>query len=423
MGAGIAGLAAALELAERGVPVCVLEKGEVGGEQSNYAMGWIRSTGRPVEEIPLSLLNRLCLDARLPAARGEHDGVLFCASGDAQRARLESWAHSAAPFGVKTRFLDGAQAAACLPGCSAPIAGGLFTDVDTSVDPRRLMQALVARAAELNVEIRTQCAVRALDFGAGAVRGVVTERGVERAAGVVLATGAWTRLMLRGGRYTLPCVKVRSSLARVRVGAHGAAREIRSNAALARCAAVADVGFRALGDGTFVVGLANNSRLEMTPDALRFAPRYLRMWWAHRGEITPSLGRRFIDELRFEGVRNDQRESAYERERAMRPKPGRALTELAASRFAALFPALGPVQAIDSWAGYLDMTPDALPVISSVPHTPGLFVIAGLCGSGLGTALGAGRVIASLVTGASADIDTRPFRLERFSWEASQSWK
>ncbi|MDS0806594.1 NAD(P)/FAD-dependent oxidoreductase [Burkholderia cenocepacia] len=411
VGAGLAGLAAALELAEQGVPVLVLEKGDVGGEQSNFAMGWVRTTGRPLAEIPLSLLNRRRFDALTSNATRDTWGVLFSAGDAAHDARLEQWAQGAAQFGVKTRKLGAAQTAARLPGCSAPLAGGLMTNVDTSADPRQLMQLLAARAAACGVEIRTRCAVRALDMIAGAVRGVVTEHGIERAAAVVLATGAWTRLMLQGARYTLPSVKVRSALARVRVAAQASS----GGAQFARCAAIADVGYRALPDGTFVVGLADRNRVEVTPDAVRFAPRYLPLWWSHRGEIAPTLGRRFIDECRHMRAPGAHRVSVYERERALRPQPDATLAARAAQRFAALFPGLGFVEVIDSWAGYLDMTSDGLPVISALARTPGLFVSAGLCGSGLGTALGAGRLIASLVTGSAPEIDVAPFRIERFT--------
>jgi glycine/D-amino acid oxidase-like deaminating enzyme len=41
IGAGIVGLMAALNLAERGIPVVVLEKGRIAGEQSSRNLGWV----------------------------------------------------------------------------------------------------------------------------------------------------------------------------------------------------------------------------------------------------------------------------------------------------------------------------------------------------------------------------------------------
>ncbi|OSI13668.1 hypothetical protein BWD09_13010 [Neisseria dentiae] len=42
VGGGIVGLTAALTLAERGIPVTVLEKGRIAAEQSSRNLGWIR---------------------------------------------------------------------------------------------------------------------------------------------------------------------------------------------------------------------------------------------------------------------------------------------------------------------------------------------------------------------------------------------
>ena len=46
IGGGIIGVATALELAERGVPVVLLEKGIIAGEQSSRNWGWCRQMGR-----------------------------------------------------------------------------------------------------------------------------------------------------------------------------------------------------------------------------------------------------------------------------------------------------------------------------------------------------------------------------------------
>ena len=54
IGGGIVGLVAALNLAERGVPVVVLEKGRIASEQSSRNLGWIRKTLRSAKDMPLA---------------------------------------------------------------------------------------------------------------------------------------------------------------------------------------------------------------------------------------------------------------------------------------------------------------------------------------------------------------------------------
>ena len=52
IGGGIIGVATALELAERGIDVTLLEKGVIAGEQSSRNWGWCRQMGRDPREIP-----------------------------------------------------------------------------------------------------------------------------------------------------------------------------------------------------------------------------------------------------------------------------------------------------------------------------------------------------------------------------------
>ena len=53
IGGGIIGVAAALTLAERGLPVVLCEKGQIGAEQSSRNWGWCRQQGRDPRELPL----------------------------------------------------------------------------------------------------------------------------------------------------------------------------------------------------------------------------------------------------------------------------------------------------------------------------------------------------------------------------------
>jgi len=63
----------------------------------------------------------------------------------------------------------------------------------------------------------------------------------------------------------------------------------------------------------------------------------------------------------------------------------------------------------------IDVTPDAIPVISGVDAIPGFFLATGFSGHGFGIGPGAGRVIAELVTGAPTSVDLKPFRFSRFA--------
>jgi glycine/D-amino acid oxidase-like deaminating enzyme len=69
----------------------------------------------------------------------------------------------------------------------------------------------------------------------------------------------------------------------------------------------------------------------------------------------------------------------------------------------------------ETWAGAIDATPDAVPVISAVDGVPGFYLTTGFSGHGFGIGPGAGKLMADIVTGARPCVDPAPFRFSRFS--------
>ena len=63
----------------------------------------------------------------------------------------------------------------------------------------------------------------------------------------------------------------------------------------------------------------------------------------------------------------------------------------------------------------MNVTPDAVPVISAVESLPGFFISTGYSGHGFGIGPGAGRLMAELVMGAAPVVDPAPYRFSRFS--------
>ena len=73
------------------------------------------------------------------------------------------------------------------------------------------------------------------------------------------------------------------------------------------------------------------------------------------------------------------------------------------------------MQVAESWGGVIDVTPDAVPVISGVDTLPGFFIATGFTGHGFGIGPGAGRLTADLVAGDPPVVDPTPFRYSRFT--------
>jgi glycine/D-amino acid oxidase-like deaminating enzyme len=80
----------------------------------------------------------------------------------------------------------------------------------------------------------------------------------------------------------------------------------------------------------------------------------------------------------------------------------------------AAFPAFKQMRALESWGGLIDVTPDAVPVISPVDSVPGFFLATGFSGHGFGIGPGAGKLAADLVAGDTPAVDPVPYRFARF---------
>jgi glycine/D-amino acid oxidase-like deaminating enzyme len=104
-----------------------------------------------------------------------------------------------------------------------------------------------------------------------------------------------------------------------------------------------------------------------------------------------------------------------ERNRILDPRPSAAILDETLARARRLLPALGSVPVQAGWAGYIDSTPDGVPVIDEAANLPGFLLAAGFSGHGFGIGPGAGRLIAELVTGKTPFVDHNQYKLARLN--------
>ena len=109
-----------------------------------------------------------------------------------------------------------------------------------------------------------------------------------------------------------------------------------------------------------------------------------------------------------------------ERVRVLDPEPSQAVLREAHDALAREFPAFKDMKVAQSWGGMIDVTPDAVPVISPVEAVPGFFMATGFSGHGFGIGPGAGRLMADLVSNDAPVVDPAPFRFGRFRRAAAQ---
>ena len=281
------------------------------------------------------------------------------------------------------RILAGSALDQVAPGSTKRYAGALHAASDGRAEPQKAAPAIANAARRHGATILTGCAVRGLDLAAGRVAGVVTEKGRIACSNVVLAGGAWSRLFCSTLGVTLPQLKVLSSVLRT--------NPIKGGPETALWAT--GYGLRRRLDGGFTIANGQTTTADIVPDFFRFFSQFLPALKQEWTALRFRLGKRFLEEWREPSQLAPDRPTVFERVRILDPEPDKALSAGALATVAKAFPALRGATVAQHWAGMIDVTPDAVPVISPVDSVPGFFMATGFSGHGFGIGPGAGRLV------------------------------
>ncbi len=409
IGGGIIGASTALFLAQKGIPVVLCEKGHVGGEQSSRNWGWTRIMGRDEAEIPLGI-ESLRLWAEMDRITGAETGwrrcgIVFLCTTERELAAQDSWLAHAREYQIDSRRLGPAEIPAVLPGLATKFAGAIHTPGDGRAEPMQATQAIARAAAAAGATILEGCAVRGLDRSGGRVAGVITERGRIACDQVVLAGGAWARLFAGNAGIDLPSLKILGSVLRTQPIQDGP----EASAGGGRFT------FRKRADGGYNIARRNGSISDITPDSFRQLRTYLPAFAKGWRELRLRIGGRFLTEWRMPRRWGMDETTPFEQIRVLDPEPSATVLEEAKAALVRAFPAFAGLREAQRWGGLMDVTPDAVPVISPVPALPGLHIAAGFSGHGFGIGPGAGRLMADLVAGDTPAVDPSVYRFSRFT--------
>jgi glycine/D-amino acid oxidase-like deaminating enzyme len=401
VGGGIVGVSSAYELAKRGLRVTLLDKRSLAGEQSGRNWGFIRQQGRAPEELPLmihanGIWSRMEgeLDADIEWTQG---GNLRLADDEATASRYEAWAKIGAEHGLGTRVLGMKEIAELLPGVNHEWMAGIFTPSDGHADPVKATRALAEAAQRKGAALVEGCAVRRLESTGGRMTGVNTDSGEVRAKVVVLAAGAWSSRLASTIGVRIPQRIVRSTVALTEPVLPISKAAVWSKR----------LAFKQTARGEFLIAAGGTGDVDLRWDGFRNLRLFLPAFMSNREYLRINLDMGpFLSSLPRVG-KKALAESG--------PQPNQKDVAASLKTLGDYFPALGPFRLSRAWAGNIDGTPDALPVVDALARPSGLVIATGMSGHGFGIGPAIGVAVADLVTRGASVFDLRPMRVARFS--------
>ena len=201
IGGGIHGVATAYFLAQKGVSVALLEREYCGRCASGVNAGGVRTLGRPLAEIPLSLASSK-LWRELDFLRGfdgafAQTGQLKVAESDRDLAVLRERQQTLARHGFDHEVLiDADQVLDLVPAISPHVTGALWVATDGFAFPYKIVLAFAQQARKLGVAIFESCPVSHIEQ---AGNGWQITAGEQRfsCAKLQICAGAWTGHLAR----------------------------------------------------------------------------------------------------------------------------------------------------------------------------------------------------------------------------------
>jgi glycine/D-amino acid oxidase-like deaminating enzyme len=413
IGGGIIGVSTAFALAEQGVEVAIFEKGEIANEQSCRNWGFCRTAGRDIREIPLAIESLRCWDHLQTVAGTElgfrRPGIIHGSTKEKDLAVQENWLDKAKQFGVSSKIINQKELASLMgEKAASTMVGAMYTPDDGRAEPTLAASGIALAAHKLGVKIYNQCAVRGFETTGGKIGAVVTEKGKVECNIALIAGGAWSSTLCRGLGLRFPQLAVRTPVMHVEARLAGPAFD-------ASFFNIDDFAMRKRLDGSYTISRGTYVIADVVPDSFRFLKDFIPLLKLEHKHIKIRAGKRFVDHLFNAGKQALDKPSIFEKHRILDPEPDIAMNMDAFAKMPKLFSEFEGARIIRHWAGYIDATPDTVPVISAIDDIPGLHLASGFSGHGFGIGPGAGYLMADIIMNKSPRVDPKPYRFSRMN--------
>jgi glycine/D-amino acid oxidase-like deaminating enzyme len=352
LGAGIVGAACALECAQAGMRVGVVEASVPGGAATAAGMGHIVVMDDSPAQLALTGYSRSLWQALAPqlpkSVEYEPCGTIWVAADDEEMNEVQAKHCTYLRNGITAEILSASQLAKKEPNLRAGLAGGLLVPNDSVIYPPAAADFFLTSAQLLGAVLLCGKAAHTLKSGC-----VTLEDGTRIAANqIVVATGTDLRLLPE-----LPIQKRKGHL----VITDRYAGFIRHQ--------LVELGYL-------------KSAHKTTSDSVAFNVQPRRT-----GQLLIGSSRQYGDE---------------------EPDVDSQLLNRMIERAQSYIPGLAQLSSLRVWTGFRAATPDKLPLIGPTDED-GIFLAVGFEGLGITNAPGATRLIVDHLLGRPSKIDSTPY--------------
>jgi glycine/D-amino acid oxidase-like deaminating enzyme len=198
VGGGVIGTSAAFHLAEAGVDVLLVERGQLGSGSTSRGAGGVRTQFS--DELNIEIAKR-SMDAFRDFGRRpgweidlKEVGYLFVLSRESDVEEFERSVALQHDLGLDARMLTAGEVRELCPLVSGDdVLAGAFSPRDGHTTPEAVVQGYAFGARAHGAEIRMGCEVLGIGTSSREITEVVTDHGSVRTSTVICAAGAWSR--------------------------------------------------------------------------------------------------------------------------------------------------------------------------------------------------------------------------------------
>lgn len=381
IGAGVIGSSVAYHLAKKGLEVALIEKGGVASGTSSrcdaVALICDKKPGIDTEIgfASIQLFKQLAKEFSVDFEFSSR-GSLYVCETEKELEIARDYVSQQAKDGYDMRMVDRSELQEIEPYLADDLAGGIWTEVDSSMNPYKLCYAFVEEGKKLGLKVYDYHAVQNITLDdKGRVESVVTDRGIFKTKRIVNCAGVWSPKIAEMVGIHIP-IKPRKGMVLIseKTPLKVASQKVHEFGYM--LSKFEDIKFK-----RNVSELVEKHNVAFT--------------------IEPTDANNFL----VGGHRAFRGFDISSEVEVMRAIAERAIRFL---------PILKELNCIRAYAGVRPWVEDHLPIVSEVEEVPGFFIASGHEGDGISMSPITGRMVAQLMTGEPTDFNIDKLNFSRY---------